>query len=127
MEGEIFRDIEGFEGLYQVSNFGNVLSLKNGIILKASKGPRGRLIVGLSIPVDRRKSRYCGQKTFTTYFLVAKAFPEICGKWFEGCEIHHKDGNYLNNRADNLECLSKEEHHNIHWRKKKKVFPFMFS
>lgn len=34
--------------------------------------------------------------------------------WFEGCEVHHKDGNVFNNTLDNLVCLTKEEHIEAH-------------
>lgn len=34
--------------------------------------------------------------------------------WFEGCEVHHKDGNVFNNTLDNLVCLMKEEHIEAH-------------
>ena len=30
-------------------------------------------------------------------------------------EIHHKDGNYLNNSLDNLQCVSIQEHYDIHF------------
>lgn len=46
--------------------------------------------------------------------LVAQAFPEICGDWFDGCEVHHIDGNPLNNKATNLMVLSRERHKAIH-------------
>ena len=45
---------------------------------------------------------------------VAKAFPEICGEWFEGCEVHHKDGNSQNNEATNLIVCTKEQHWEYH-------------
>ena len=62
---------------------------------------------------------YCGNsKTVKLSRLVAKAFPEICGKWFEGCEVHHKDHNPLNNNAENLIVLTKEEHLDIHRKSK---------
>jgi len=32
----------------------------------------------------------------------------------KGFEIHHKDGDYLNNHIDNLEYLSKEQHYEKH-------------
>lgn len=35
--------------------------------------------------------------------LVARAFPEICGEWFEGAQVNHKDENPANNAAWNLE------------------------
>lgn len=54
-----------------------------------------------------------GKKQFL-HILVAKAFPEICGKWFEGCEVHHKNKNPLDNRASNLMVVTKEEHIRLH-------------
>lgn len=33
-EGEVWKDIVGFEGYYQVSTFGRLKSLRNNIILK---------------------------------------------------------------------------------------------
>ena len=45
---------------------------------------------------------------------VAKHNENICGKWFEGCEVHHKDLNCLNDDPHNLICLTKEEHTKIH-------------
>lgn len=53
-------------------------------------------------------------KVHYAHIEVAKAFPEICGEWYEGCEVHHKDGNRLNNEATNLLVCSKEEHSILH-------------
>ena len=46
--------------------------------------------------------------------LIAKGFPEICGEWFEGCEVHHIDGIPNNNIASNLKIMSHEEHKALH-------------
>ena len=35
---------------------------------------------------------------------------EHYGKIPSGMDIHHKDGNKLNNKIENLECLTREEH-----------------
>lgn len=48
------------------------------------------------------------------HILVAKNFPEICGEWYDGCEIHHKDFNPKNNDANNLVVVSPEEHISLH-------------
>lgn len=40
--------------------------------------------------------------------LVAKAFPEICGYWFNGCEVDHIDTNRLNNNAYNLRVTDRK-------------------
>ena len=44
---EIFRDIDGFEKYYSVSNLGNVKSKKRDIILKPLLGTMGYLYVNL--------------------------------------------------------------------------------
>ena len=53
-----------------------------------------------------------GWITYAVY--VAKTNPDICGKWFPGCEVHHIDGDRLNDTPENLVCLSKEAHRQIH-------------
>lgn len=48
------------------------------------------------------------------HILIAKAFPEICGFWFDGCVVHHKNHNKNDNRAENLQVMTREEHIKIH-------------
>ena len=88
---EIWKDINGFEGLYQVSSLGNVMSIRNNKIL--SFGIRGGYpFVALS---KNNKS--------TNYYihrLVAEAFvPNPYNLPF----VNHKDEDKLNPKADNLE------------------------
>lgn len=45
---------------------------------------------------------------------VAKQNPDICGKWFEGCEVHHINRNSLDDSPENLIVLSEEDHHKVH-------------
>ena len=104
---EIWKNIEGYEGKYQVSNLGRVKALEfpvfrlNGSIglhkeriFKGSMHKMGYLFVGL------RKDHY--KEHIFVHRLVAHAFPEICGEWFEGAEVDHIDCNRLNNAAENL-------------------------
>lgn len=104
---EIWRDIKGYEGLYQVSNFGkvkrilfvnNIIVKKQDKILKNQKNPAGYNIIALT--------KNSQQKTCLVHRLVAEAFIEkINGKTY----INHKDGNKANNRVENLEwCTQKE-------------------
>lgn len=46
--------------------------------------------------------------------FIAKQNPEICGEWFKGCEVHHKDGDCSNDVPENLICLTPQEHHQAH-------------
>jgi hypothetical protein len=53
------------------------------------------------------------KKQLSVHRLVAKAFPEICGKWFEGCQVDHIDTIRTNNNAYNLKvCTAKENQNN---------------
>lgn len=94
---EIWKDIDGYEGLYQVSNLGNVRSLNYGgrgytrcLIPKCSS--RGRLWVELK--------KDGAKKPMQIHRLVGMAFiPNPCNL----PQINHKDENPKNNSADNLE------------------------
>lgn len=94
---EVWKDIVGYEGSYQVSNFGKVYSLKTNKILKGCNCKNGyeRLVLRKD-----GKSFSC-----TVHRLVANAFidnPE------QHPIINHKDENPQNNRVDNLEWCSFE-------------------
>lgn len=91
---EIWKDIEGYEKLYQVSNLGRVKSLKFGKerILKAIKGKDGYLRISFC---KERKI-----KTFLVHRLVAFAFipnPDNLP------QVNHLDENKQNNISSNLE------------------------
>ena len=94
---EVWKDIKGFEGLYMVSNIGNVKRLKN------EKAFLEKLI-GRS--VDRYgyvKRVLCKQgklKNFTEHRLVATAFIENPEN---KSTINHINGIKTDNRVENLE------------------------
>ena len=92
---EQWRPVKGYEGLYEVSNMGNVRNAK-GRILKQSNSSKGYLLVHL---IDEEKNN----KIYFVHRLVVWAFPEICGEWFEGAQVNHKDEIKTNNVATNLE------------------------
>lgn len=104
-----WRDVKGYEGLYQVSNNGLVRSVDrvttgnrhrnlNGKLLEQNTNEFGYLMVH---PCKDGKS-----KTKRVHRLVAEAFiPNIDNKPY----INHKDGNPQNNNVENLEwCTQKE-------------------
>lgn len=97
---EIWRDIEGYEGLYQVSNTGFVKSMRGNRILKPSVTVMHQMV-----------NLYKDRKPFSTYVhhLVAAAF---LGERPDNHVIHHIDENPLNNRADNLQYVT--QYQNIH-------------
>lgn len=93
---EIWKDIEGYEGKYQVSNFGNIKSLNYKLsgkekIMKLGK-EHGYPVIQLF------KNSNC--KQFKVHRLVAQAFipnPDNLPV------VNHKDESRNNNRVDNLE------------------------
>ena len=95
---EIWKDIEGYEGLYQVSNMGRVKSLGKGgthkqvHYLKQAKERCGYLFVALC-----KKGKV---KQFKVHRLVAKAFIPNPNNL---SQVNHKDEDKTNNRVDNLE------------------------
>ena len=102
LEGEIWRWISGFEGLYQISNFGRVKSFsRRGTskkIIKPWINRQGYLIVDLC---KNSKSKH-----FPVHRLVAQAFiPNPENK----PEPNHEDGNKFNNHVSNLKWATKSE------------------
>ena len=109
---ETWRDIKGYEGLYQVSNLGRVKSLGRTVpskggskqyrkerILKQAANRGGYLLVSLC--------KGCGkQKTHKVHRLVCEAFHKNPKN--KPC-VNHIDENKANNVASNLEwCTAKE-------------------
>ena len=103
---EIWKDIKGYEGLYQVSNKGHVKSLnyrrtgKEGI-LKGRLDKDGYLRVGLC----KNKK----QKPFYIHRLVAKAFLPNPNNL---PEVNHIDENKENNHVENLEWCDRKYNNN---------------
>lgn len=110
---EIWKDINEYEELYQVSNFGKIRSLERNItkINGITQHSKSRIIKGCDngngyLTVYLRKNGK--NKPFYIHRLVAQAF---IGN-IDGKDINHKDFNRKNNRLDNLEILSRKENIN---------------
>ncbi len=113
---EVWRDVFGYEGLYQVSNLGRVKSLDRCIITLKNRCRHYKERILKQFGGDRHYSVTIEQKGVNVHILVARAFPEICGEWFDGCVVHHKDFNKHNNIPENLIILTASEHSKIHYK-----------
>lgn len=86
------KDIKNYEGLYQVTENGDVWSVRRNRFLKPYKNQLGYLRVVLS-----KKGKV---KKYSVHRLVAEAFIDNPNNY--PC-VNHKDENKLNNNVDNLE------------------------
>lgn len=115
---EVWKDIAGYEGLYQVSNLGRVKSLDrfarvkgNGMQLKKGRimaqKIRSKSYPYLCVTLSRNNKTVVRP----VHRLVAESFiPNLENK----PQVNHIDENKTNNRADNLEWATPHEnmHHN---------------
>lgn len=103
---EIWKDIPGYEGLYQASSLGNIKSLKFQCNLTGKKYPREKI---LKQKIDKWKNKRVElwkngeHKTWLVHRLIGITFLGIPK---EEITINHKDGNRLNNKVENLEWCS---------------------
>ena len=100
---EIWKDVPGYIGLYKVSNYGHVKSIKKQLVLKICGSGNRYKTVALCNGM---------RKTFRLHRLVAAAFipnPDNLP------EIDHIDGDRANNHATNLRWCTRKQ--NLNYQK----------
>lgn len=103
---EVWKDIKGYEGLYQISNQGRVKSVKKDLIMSPCIRQHGYLAVQL---FGRGGHPKRGFKTFSIHRLVAEAFiPNPESK----TEVNHINEDKTDNRVENLEWATRVENCN---------------
>ncbi len=121
---EIWKDVVGYEGLYQVSNLGRVKSL-NHVRKNGKSGEymqRGKILQNLTSCCKYYQvglSKNGRVKLLTVHRLVAEAFihnPD------NKPQVNHIDGNKLNNCIDNLEWCTRSENQLRAWKNGLQVF-----
>jgi hypothetical protein len=109
--GEIWRDIEGFEGAYQVSNFGRVrricerydsIKTDKGLnrILREKRAGRDYKSVCLTWK-KRREYRFIHRLVATAFLDNPEGLPQV----------NHKNADKSDNRVDNLEWMTASDNH----------------
>ena len=105
---EVWKNIVGYEGVYQVSNIGNIKSLKRYV--KSRGGSLRQLPEKIVKPLlsgsgylNVIASKNQKRQTLIVHHIVAEYF---IGPRPNGLVIDHIDGNKHNNHADNLRYVS---------------------
>jgi hypothetical protein len=108
--GEIWKDIEGFEGYYQVSNMGRVKSLEREVWNGRGYYTKREKILSQSVD-NKKHARLClwsgmGKKTYRTKNLVANAF--LYEKKGNNTYVTVKSKNVVDSSVNNIEWNNSE-------------------
>jgi len=107
---ENWKDIKGYEGLYQISDKGNIKSIDRSVVRENHfiklKGQLKQCSINNRGYYSTTLCKNSHYQHFVIHKLVAIAFiPNPDNKEY----INHKDGNKLNNSVDNLEWVTMSE------------------
>ena len=111
MEEEVWKDIEGYEGLYRISSFGNVFSIVSNKILKS--GTNSDNYRTFSLCKNNTPKTYKAARLVGLNFLPNPENKRI---------IDHVDRNSLNDHISNLRWVTDQENQANRSLSKKKVF-----
>lgn len=109
IDGEEWRDVVGYEGLYIASSFGRIASLRRAYFNGRWCHIKGRIIQPFKTPTGYNYvtlSKEGSHKNKTVHRLVAMSFlPQSPGK----PHIDHIDSNKDNNKVSNLRWVTRSE------------------
>lgn len=121
---EIFKDIPGYEGIYQVSNYGNVKSLQRTVWREITgKEPHYATIREKILTPQEDKMGYVHVRLRNDNKYVLWKVHQLVAYTFLGHDrhseniVHHLDEDKQNNMISNLQILPRGVHSSLHHKK----------
>lgn len=102
MKKEIWKDIVGYEGMYQISNIGRIKSLKR-------KGVTSDRILNTGLCHGYLTVTLTKDKRLNQKLISRLLFEHFKGNLIDGMVIDHRDNVKLNNNLDNLQQITIRE------------------
>lgn len=100
-QNEIWKPIKGYEGKYEISNYGRIYSYPRC-------GTKGGYTCGYDDGLGYKRFDYLNKRV---QILVYETF---VGPVPKGYDVHHKNHIKTDNRVENLELLLSNEHRKMH-------------
>lgn len=142
LPGEIWKDIDSWTDLYQVSSYGRIKSLRR--LIEVTTSHKDAISYWIKervrkIKVHERWNQVIGkpyfectialiragkESNFLVHRLVYQAFVNPIDFDVDRLMVMHKDGNGLNNQYNNLEAVCREEVSKKAYRLKRAISPF---
>lgn len=119
-EKETWKDIPGYEGLYQVSSTGKVKSMNYG-----RSGVPGIIRTGDNGSGYQFVQLHNADKKYKYHYVHRLVWESFNGPIPEGLQINHKDENKSNNSLRNLEVMTPKQNANYGTRNIRGALPKM--
>jgi len=97
---EIWKDVIGYEGLYRISDYGNVYSVKTNKVMKPWLAGNSTKYYNVTLSNNKETKRVRNHRLVAEHFIDNPLNRE---------QVNHIDGNPINNHVSNLEWVSNRE------------------
>lgn len=119
----MFKDLIGYEGFYQADENGRIKALER--IVNSRFGPYHKIKEHFVNPTINSRGYLLftpsvkrNKKNYPVHIAVWEAFN---GPVPNGYDVHHINNNRTDNRLENLQLLTKEEHQKLHGKDKVEI------